>query len=311
MEKPLVSVVITSYKRERKYIEEAIGSVKNQTYENIEIIVVDDNGDEKKYSEELHNICSEYGATYFKNPQNMGAQFSRNIGILNSHGVYIAFLDDDDIWMPEKIERQIAFFSDPEVGMVFCDGYSFADGNIENKWEFREASIYDRPIGLRLELFNDYIGSTSQALIRKECFAKVGMFDCDMPARQDYEMWLRICRFYKVVGCPEKLLLYRFHPGERISTNWEKCFNSYRLVLEKHKQEYDSFSYAKSKIILRMFDWSVKGKKYFMAMKYFSYAFITNPRCVIDVIWRRISKQKFSDFYSEKYLKTIGLLNET
>lgn len=308
MEDILISVVITSYKRERKHIEAAINSVKNQTYKHIEIIVVDDNGNEKEYSEELRNICSEYGVTYLKNLQNMGAQYSRNIGVLNSNGAYIAFLDDDDIWMPKKIEKQLALFSDPEVGMVFCDGYSFEDGNLDNKWEFREASIYDRPISLKLELFNDYIGSTSQALIKRDCFAKVGLFDVDMPARQDYEMWLRICKFYKVVGCSEKLLLYRYHPGERISTNWEKCFNSYRLVLEKHKIEYDSCLYAKSKIILRMFDWSVKGRRYFIACRYFIEAFVTHPICVFDVIWRRISRQNFSDFYSDIYLESVGIL---
>lgn len=305
MEKKLVSVVITSYKRERKYIEEAINSVKSQTYPYIEIIVVDDNGEDARFSNELRNICSESGVLYLKNFQNMGAQYSRNIGIINSHGAYVAFLDDDDIWMPEKIEKQLALFTDSEVGMVFCDGYSFEDGNLDHKWEFREASIYDRPISSRLELFNDYIGSTSQSLIRKECFAKVGLFDVDMPARQDYEMWLRICRYYKVVGCPERLLMYRSHPGERISTNWKKCLNSYQLVLEKHKKEYDRFSYGKSKIILRMFDWSIKGKRYLKAMKYFTYALLVNPICVLHIIERRMKGQSFQEFYSQEKLEKI------
>lgn len=303
----LVSVVMTTYKREISYIDEALQSIINQTYKNIEVIIVDDNGRDSAFSCPIKTLCKKYSnVRYIVNEVNSGAQFSRNIGILNSHGMYIAFLDDDDIWMPEKIERQMALFSDPEVGMVFCDGYSFEDGNMGNKWEFREASIYDQPISLRLELFNDYIGSTSQALIRKECFAKVGMFDCDMPARQDYEMWLRICRYFKVVGCPEKLLLYRSHPGERISTNCDKCFNSYRLVLEKHKKEYDSFSYAKSKIILRMFDWSLKGKNYPKAVKYFVYALFVNPICVFHVIERRFKGQEFQEFYSLK----AGYINE-
>lgn len=305
MENVLVSVVITSFKRERKYIEEAISSVKSQTYPSIEIIVVDDNGENREYSNELQDICAQYNVLYLKNHKNMGAQYSRNIGILKSNGSYVAFLDDDDVWMPEKIEKQLALFSDPEVGMVFCDGYSFEDGNPDCKWEFREASIFNIPISLRLELFNDYIGSTSQALIKKDCFAKVGLFDVDMPARQDYEMWLRICKYYKVVGCPERLLMYRSHQGERISTNWKKCLNSYKLVLEKHKKEYNGFSYGKSKIILRMFDWSIKGKRYGNAMKYFIYAFFVNPVCVFHVIERRLKGQSFQEFYSQEKLKKI------
>ena len=295
----LVSVIITSYGRCISYFAEAVESVINQTYKNIEIILIDDNGDNVEYSEPLKTFCYKKRIKYIKNKKNSGAQFSRNVGILASTGSYVAFLDDDDIWMPNKIEKQMMLFNNPSVGMVFCDGYSFEDGDINNKWEFREASIYDKSISLKLELFNDYIGSTSQALIKKECFAKVGLFDCDMPARQDYEMWLRICRYYIVVGCPDRLLLYRSHQGERISTNWQKCLNSYRLVLEKHKNEYDNFSYGKAKIILRMFDWSLKGKKYCKATKYFLYAFITNPKCVVHVIDRLMKKVSFIEYYKD------------
>lgn len=299
MQQDLVSVVITSYKRDCKYVEEAVNSVLNQTYSNIEIIIVDDNGEDNKYSKNLQKLCTEKGIIYKKNENNRGSQYSRNVGILAAKGKYVAFLDDDDVWVAEKIEDQIRYFDDPQVGMVFCDGYSFEDGNADNLWEFREASVYHKPISLNLELFNDFIGSTSQALIKKECFAQVGLFDTEMPARQDYEMWLRICKHYKVVGSPKKLLMYRSHPGERISTNWEKCFNSYRFVLMKHKNEYDKNSYAKAKIVLRLFDWSVRGKQYFKAVRYFISAFCINPKCVIGVIDRNIRKIPFTDYYKK------------
>lgn len=299
MEKELVSVVITSYKRDCKYVEEAVNSVQEQTYANLEIIVVDDNGNEDYYSNALQELCKAKNVRYIKNEKNSGAQYSRNIGILESKGDFVAFLDDDDLWVSDKIEKQMMYFEDPEVGMVFCDGFSFEDGNIDKKWSFREASIYDRPITLNLELFNDFIGSTSQALVKKECFARVGMFDCDMPARQDYEMWLRICKQYKVVGCPEKLLLYRSHSGERISKTWKKCFDSYQLVLEKHRKEYKHNSFARAKIILRLFDWSVKGKQYGKAVKYLTLAFLTNPKCTFGVIDRNIRKIPFDEYYKD------------
>lgn len=302
MQKELISVVITTYKREKKYIEEAIDSVLNQTYKNIEVLVIDDNGKNQEYSKKVQELCSSKNVIYIKNKRNRGAQFSRNIGILNSKGEYIAFLDDDDIWLPEKLEKQINYFSDVDVGMVFCDGYSFENGNISNTSVFREASIFGKPISHELELFNDYIGSTSQALIKKECFSKVGLFDTDMPARQDYEMWLRISRSYKIVGAPEKLLYYRVHSGERISTNLDKCYNSYKLVLEKHKSEYNRNRYAKSKIILRIFDTSIRAKWVGRALYYFSYAFFVSPQCVIDVITRRIKEIPFDKFYTEEML---------
>lgn len=301
----LVSVVITTYKRSVKYVKEAIDSVASQTYHPIEIILVDDNGINSEYANELTELCNKYeNVRYLPNVKNSGAQVSRNNGIFASKGNFVAFLDDDDIWREDKIEKQMAYFSDKDVGMVYCDGYSFEDGNINNTSVFREASIYSKPISHELELFNDYIGSTSQALIKKECFSKVGLFDTDMPARQDYEMWLRISRHYKIVGSPEKLLFYRVHPGDRISTNLDKCFNSYKLVLDKHKNEYNKNRYAKSKIILRLFDTSVRGKWFGRALFYFTYAFLVNPLCVIDVIRRRILKKEFEDYYSIELIES-------
>ncbi len=300
MNEKLVSVVITTYKREQKYVKEALNSVLNQTYQNIEVILVDDNGMGSEYGEALKRLCCEnQKVTYLQNEKNSGAQFSRNQGIMKSKGEYVAFLDDDDIWSETKIEKQMKLFTDDSIGMVFCDGYSFEDGDMNKLGTFREVSIFDRPISHEMELFNDYIGSTSQVLIKKECFSKVGIFDCDMPARQDYEMWLRISRHYLIVGVPEPLLFYRVHAGERISKNLKKCFDSYILLLDKYKKDYKKNKYAKSKLILRLFTTSIEMKSTKNTIKYFMYAFVTSPKCVIDVIRRKISKKEFNDFYKD------------
>lgn len=297
----LVSVVITTYRRNVKYVQEALESVVNQTYTPIEVILVDDNGEKSKYGESLERLCSKYNnIKYIVNKKNSGAQFSRNEGIIHSEGKYISFLDDDDIWDRMKIEKQMKMFHEGDIGMVYCDGYAFEDGDMSQLSEFREVSVFDRPISHEMELFNDYIGSTSQAIIKKECFDLVGMFDVDMPARQDYEMWLRISREYKIVGVPEKLLYYRIHPGERISTNWSKCLNSYKLILEKYKEDYKHNTYAKSKLILRMCTCCKRMNRYLKAMKYFLYAIITNPKCVADVIIRKSLKKDFNTFYQNK-----------
>ena len=297
----LISVVITTYKRDKRYVKEALDSVVNQTYSPIEILVIDDNGTGSEYEVNLKDLCKQYpNVRYIQNERNSGAQVSRNNGIKASKGEYIAFLDDDDIWDLHKIEKQVELFSDDTVGMVYCDGYSFEDGNMKNLGVFREASIYDRPITHDMEMFNDYVGSTSQALIRKDVFDDVGMFDVDMPARQDYEMWLRISRKYKIVGCPEKLLFYRIHPGERISKNLDKCFRSYELVLKKYSDDYDNNRYAKSKIILRLFSTKVKMKDYVSAMGYLAKAFITSPVCVYHVVLRKLQKRTFEEFYRDK-----------
>lgn len=300
---PLVSVVITTYRRKIGYVREAIESALGQTHQNIEVIVVDDNGEESPSSSEIAKMCESYDrVAYIRNKKNSGAQFSRNIGILSAAGEYVAFLDDDDIWAPEKIATQLRLFGDPTVGMVYCDGYSFLDDDKDKLGVFREASLFDRPISHELELFNDYIGSTSQAIIRRDCFAEVGLFDCDMPARQDYEFWLRISRRYKIVGAPEKLLYYRKHSGERISTNWSKCHESYKLILSKYRSDYDRNKYAKAKLVLRIAASAHKAGKALASVGFFLCALLISPRCVIDVVSRKVTHTAFSDYYSGERL---------
>ena len=129
----LVSVIITTYGRAGNLIFEAINSVRNQTYKNIEIIVVDDNGfgtEIQKSNEKIFR--SQNDIRYIANKKNSGAQVSRNVGILASKGQYIACLDDDDIWMPEKIEKQVALMESVNLALVFCNGYRFYNDDLNN-----------------------------------------------------------------------------------------------------------------------------------------------------------------------------------
>lgn len=304
---PLVSVVITTFKRDSSLLQEALESVLAQTYPSIEVIVVNDNGNDSAYTNAARSLCGRYKEIlYHENPTNKGVQYSRNIGILMAKGQYIAFLDDDDIWSSRKIEVQMKLFEDFQVGMVYCDGYSFIDDDRASLGVFREASLYEVPISQELELFNDYIGSTSQAIVRRECFANVGLFDTDMPARQDYEMWLRISGGgYKIVGSTEKLLYYRKHSGERISTDSEKSLESYRLILKKYAREFRKQPYAKAKLILRLFAAAKASGHLMAAAGYFVYALVTSPLCVLDVVVRNVRNIPFSEYYDRAKLARI------
>ena len=198
MSDQLVSVIITTYGRSGDLIFESINSVRSQTYKNIEIIVVDDNGygtENQRNNEKL--FLKEKDIRYIANQKNSGAQVSRNAGILASKGAYIACLDDDDIWVPEKIEKQVALMEEEALGLVFCNGYRFYNNDLNDKKPYQFNFISDRILDFNTELRSDHIGSTSIPLMRKECLAQTGLFDVDMPARQDYEMWLRFCRYFK------------------------------------------------------------------------------------------------------------------
>lgn len=183
--KGLVSVIITTYGRAGNLIFEAINSVRNQTYNNIEIIVVDDNGkgtDTQKSNELLFE--KEEDIKYIANEKNSGAQVSRNVGIIEAEGEYIACLDDDDIWMPEKIEKQVRLMEEQNLALVFCNGYRFYNDDLNDKKLYQFNFISDRLLDFTTELRSDHIGSTSIPLMRKSYLSQTGLFDVDMPARQ-------------------------------------------------------------------------------------------------------------------------------
>ena len=106
-----VTGIITSYNREAEVVEQAIQSMLNQTHPIMEVIVVDDNPNGSLFSDELLKMCSKYPLVrYLKQDGNKGACAARNLGIKNANGEIIGFLDDDDIWLPEKLEKQLKPF---------------------------------------------------------------------------------------------------------------------------------------------------------------------------------------------------------
>lgn len=284
MPKELVSAVITTYKRKHNLLLEAINSVKQQTYPTIEIIVIDDNGIGTDYQIRNEKILSEYGVRYYANKINSGAQFSRNQGILHAKGEFIAFLDDDDLWEKHKIEEQMKLFTTDKVGMVFCDGYIFYGNDMKHLKKYQDFPIFNTVITTEMELYRDYIGSTTQALVKKECFAKVGLFDLDMPARQDYEMWIRISTEYEIIGVEKPLFYYRVHDNERITSSIVRQFIGMKNILHKYKKYYNKNSAAKAKVIMRLCRFSIDMKKYSQAIGYLFSAFLVNPKCTIQTI---------------------------
>lgn len=286
MENLLVSVIITTYGREQSLLMQAINSVLEQTYKNIELIVVDDNG--RGSNQQLCNekVLSQYNdIVYVCNEKNSGVQYSRNVGILRSKGAYVAFLDDDDVWCQEKIYKQIELLEKENLGMVFCNGYRFQHNNYEQVTIYQKNFISNRLISFDLELENDHIGSTSNPLIRRECFAKAGLFDLAMPARQDYDMWIRICKYYMVKGVNEPLFYYRSHSGTRITKSEKKSFDSHMLLWKKYMKEYKKNKHAKANAMLAMAIASFKMSNYLGAV-YFSFrALISKPIYVIKFIF--------------------------
>lgn len=288
----LVSVIITTYGRAGDLIFEAINSVRNQTYKYIEIIVVDDNGlgtEIQKNNEKIFR--SENGIRYIANKKNSGAQVSRNVGILASKGQYIACLDDDDIWMPEKIEKQVALMESENLALVFCNGYRFYNDDLDNKKLYQYNFISDRELDFTTELRSDHIGSTSIPLMRKDCISQTGLFDVDMPARQDYEMWLRFCRYFKVKGINEPLFYYRYHSGARITKSYDKEILSYQLLWKKYREDYKKDRVASASILFTLCRTYMKSGHAAKAALYGIRAFLSSPKEVVKTIMNYRNKK--------------------
>lgn len=239
-----VSAIITTYNRDIDTLNRAVKSVLNQSYKDLELIIVDDNG--------LHTEVQKANAQYISKVEqmdnriqylplekNQGVQSARNIGINNSKGDYIAFLDDDDIWWPQKIEKQLQPFlrdEKKELGLVYCFHERIIEGKEgENpKIELMEYPCPDEDKVLTELSRSNFIGSTSFPLLRKEVFEKAGVFDLNLQASQDYDMWIRTAEHYKIQCINEPLVTYFIHSGDRISKNNKRKATAEIIFLKKH-----------------------------------------------------------------------------
>ncbi|MDD4803086.1 MAG: glycosyltransferase [Syntrophomonas sp.] len=215
---PLVSVIIPAYNHEL-YIEEALQSVVNQTYNNIELIVINDGSKDgtAKVITEFISRNQHYNIKYISKT-NEGICRTLNKGLEIAKGSYFALLASDDMWTPERIEKQVYFMErNQNIGLVFSDHYfiRFTEltqikatdykPNIRKCFKngIQNINIYEK-------LLTEDIIPALTVLIRKECFDKVGGFDNNLKA-EDYDMWLRISKEFPIAFIDEPLAYYRVH----------------------------------------------------------------------------------------------------
>lgn len=205
----LISVVIPTYSR-NDTLKRAIGSVLCQTYENFEIIVVDDNPADSEWRKSTASIMAEYTdprVRYIQNERNMGGGLTRNEGIKASKGEYIAFLDDDDEYLPERLEKQLKVFLDSnndKLALVYCYAkFINKDGSstYSDRRNFSGNCLYEA-------MEANCIAATSQWMVKKDKILEVGCFP-DVPCKQDSQTILRLLKAgYEVDVLPEELSLY-------------------------------------------------------------------------------------------------------
>lgn len=202
---PLVSVVIPTYNLAGMLVE-AIESVLAQTYRDHEIIVVDDGSTDDTAARVEPYLAQ--GVVHYVFQQNQRQAAARNRGIAMARGDLFAFLDHDDLWSPEKLERQVPLFDDATVGIVYC-GAREVDPSGATLWEkgterFCRGAIFDR-------LLFDHFITCSSVVVRRSCLDRVGVFQEDLYGVDDIHLWLRICHDWAADFVPDVLVSCRSH----------------------------------------------------------------------------------------------------
>ncbi|BAU66437.1 putative glycosyl transferase [Stanieria sp. NIES-3757] len=224
---PKVSVVVPAYNA-MVYLPETISNILKQTYQDFEIIVVND-GSTDNIKEWFTQISDP--RIKLVSQANLGLAGARNTGIRESQGEYLAFLDADDLWEPSKLAKQVQVLdSYPEVGLVYTwvayvDEQGNSTGRVVSNQQ--EGDVWQELTKGNL------VECGSVAMLRRQCFEKCGVFDCNLGSFvEDWDMWLRIASTYPFKVVKEPLVYYR-QIANSASRNWEAMAKSYQLVIEK------------------------------------------------------------------------------
>ncbi len=206
----MISVIIPTYNR-ADFVLEAIESVLNQTYQNFELIVVDDGSTdetEEKVQKSFPNKLS-----FIKQP-NQGVSSARNTGIQSSNGDWIAFLDSDDYWLPKKLDIQTMFLQKNQSALI-CQTEEIW---IRKDKRVNQKKIHKKHSGLIFEYCLPLcIVSSSSVIIKRELLDRVGGFDTNLPACEDYDLWLRIAKDHPIYFIDEPLIIKRGGRSDQLS----------------------------------------------------------------------------------------------
>lgn len=230
---PLVSVVIPTYDRP-ELLSRAMQSVVNQTYEHIELIIVDDCSPESLRETVVESIPSDIQLSFLRHDHNQGHAAARNTGMEASEGEFIVFLDDDDEWLEEKIKKQVERFQETSerVGVVYTGIKQMnEDGSVNAVTTPAHSGDVTRQL-----LFDDFIGTGSMYMIRSDAYESVGGFDERFPAWVDWDYSLRLSLEYEFAAVTEPLVNRYVGGHEQSSDDYEvRKETASHLFLQKHR----------------------------------------------------------------------------
>lgn len=272
-----ISVIIPVY-NSCDTIANTIDSVLNQDYRNIEIIVVNDGS-----TDGLFELLSN---NYIDNIKlittvNRGVSSARNTGINNSTGNYIAFLDSDDIWAPDKLSKQIKLIeSCSDYCVCYTDRYLI---NMNSEILITKNRKHHTGDILNKIIVSNFI-CLSSVIIKKECFETCGYFDENLTVSEDYDLWIRISSRYKFIYLDEKLVYYRITTGS-LTKDRKRMLNNAFNVFSKNICNYEILSKVKLLTIIRFYSDTYKSlglyyydsANYAVSLKLFMFSVLLYP----------------------------------
>jgi glycosyltransferase involved in cell wall biosynthesis/FMN phosphatase YigB (HAD superfamily) len=216
---PLVSIVTPCTRP--LFINRAVASVLNQTYESFEILVVNDGGED--LSKQLE-VFQDQRIRYFRHAKRKGRSTARNTAFYQARGKYIAYLDDDDYYYPNHLQILVEFLEDSAYKAAYTDGYQTFETNENNQngeWDiFRKDLIYSNDFDLKRFLVDDIL-DTNSLMHERSCLLEVGGFDENLPVNEDWELWLRIALKYPFFHITELTHEYSTrHRGDNARLDW-------------------------------------------------------------------------------------------
>ena len=232
---PLVSVIIPAYNRGADLTLTVESALRQTCSAELELIIVDDASSDSTY-EVAFTLSDDPRVRVIRHEVNSGVSAALNTGLRAARGEYIAILEHDDIWLPDKLARQLPLFSNRDVGLVYCGVFLVnSDGSV-----IRRVTPEKRGDIYRSLLFKNYIVTSSSVVLRRSCLEKVGLFDLSLNGPQDYDLWIRLARYYQIDFVAEALVKFAFYPRNNLSRP-AKMLAMYGPLIKKFETyEYSS-----------------------------------------------------------------------
>lgn len=237
------TVIMPTYKVDKDMFIAAINSVLDQSFKDWELLIVDDNEAGsiwKKATHEVEREIHDPRVKFYYHKTNNGANAARNTGVRNAQGSYLSFLDSDDVWLPNFLFEFHQSAINDETDLLSC---AFIIKTNKGKYllpekERPEGHVFDKLI------YEDFVGPTSAVVAKRETLIQVGGFDDKLPARQDYDMWLRICKIgtFKYINKP--LMILSRVGQESISMRGNNHVKGTEMVLKKLLQDPELSNYS-------------------------------------------------------------------